>query len=341
MDSNPGGRGTPPDPSIYIRVQRGFAYEWYVINSKTPEEDKLVSPFLPKPPKHLWDSGCGVIGSTIYVVGGDDDVSLQDDVYYIDTRSPSDGWKKGCPMKKARHNLFPVTVDGKLYVLGKNGEVFDERKSCWTALREADLFPIENFFPFVTGGHSVLDKNNGMESNKILFHCKIFPDLYYYDIELDSWGTFSKSNLGLGKTTSALVDGILYCLDYWKAGFMFGLDISNPRNELQIVLGFENKNIEEKKPLPQPGPESSPGPCGFLVSMGNSKLAVIWAGVIPRLPGEPRITDKEPKLLVSCAILHMSKQPNPTTGGVDFVAETLSVSYYNVLGSRLINCLPV
>ncbi|XP_058183760.1 uncharacterized protein LOC131301454 isoform X2 [Rhododendron vialii] len=244
-------------------------------------------------------------------------------------------------MKKTRHSPFPSLLTVSCTCWEKMARCLTNASLCWTALQEANLFPIESFFPIVTGGHAVLDKSNGMENNKILFHCKIFPDLYYYNIELDSWGTFSKSNLGIGKKTSALVDGILYCLDYWKAGFMFGLDISNPKNELQIVLGFENKSIKEKKPLPQPGPESSPGPRGFLVSMGNSKLARIWAGVIPVLPGEPRSTDKEPKLLVSCAILNMSKQPNPTIGGVDFVAETLSVSYYNVLGSRLINCLPV
>lgn len=110
-----------------------------------------------------------------------------------------------------------------------------------------------------------------------------------------------------------------------------------------MVLGLDNKNSREKKPLPQPGPpESSSGPRGFLVSMGNSKLAVLWAGVIPRRPGEPRPRpDEEAKLLVSCSKLEMSKRLNAATGRVDFVAQTLSVSYYNVLGSSLINCLPV
>lgn len=87
-----------------------------------------------------------------------------------------------------------------------------------------------------------------------------------------------------------MVDGILYCLDYRKP--------SNPENELQMVLGLDNKNSREKKPLPQPGPpESSSGPRGFLVSMGNSKLAVLWAGVIPRRRGEPCCRpDEEVKL---------------------------------------------
>lgn len=107
-----------------------------------------------------------------------------------------------------------------------------------------------------------------------------------------------------------MVDGILYCLDYRKPGFMFGLDVSDPENELQMVLGLDNKNSREEKPLPQPGPpESSSGPRGFLVSMGNSKLAVLWAGVIPRRPGEPR-PDEETKLLVSCSKLEMSKRLN-------------------------------
>ncbi|KAI8570915.1 hypothetical protein RHMOL_Rhmol01G0075900 [Rhododendron molle] len=338
--SNP-GQGTPPDspssssvrevedPSIYFRVQRGFAYESHVIkggNSETPEEDKLLGPFLPKPPTHLWDSGCGVIGSTIYFIGGEaDDGSLHDDVYYIDTSRPSGGWKKGCPTKKSRHNPYPVAVDGKLYVLGINAEAFDERKSCWTALRDAaTLFPITNSFPIVSGGHALSDKNNN-EANKILFHCKIFSSLYCYDIESDSWGTFSESTLGVGKEASAMVDGILYCLDYRKPGFMFGLDVSDPENELQMVLGLDSKNSREKKPLPQPGPpESSSGPRGFLVSMGNSTLAVLWAGVIPRRPGEPRPRpEEEAKLLVSCSKLEMSKRLNAATGRVDFVAQTL------------------
>ncbi|KAH7850024.1 hypothetical protein Vadar_026636 [Vaccinium darrowii] len=351
IDCNPGQGREGEDPSIYLRVQRNFAYEWYVIkaDSKTPQADeKLLTPVLPKSPKHLWYSGCGVIGSTIYVVGGEDnDNSLNDDVYYIDTRRPSGGWKKGCSMKKPRSHPYSLTVDRKLYVLGSTfdpanlhdeppyAEAFDERESRWTEL-PADMDPL----PSLICGHAVLDN-----PKRFLFHSQGFPSLYYYHIDSDSWGVFSESTLDFGgKNTSALVDGILYCLDYRHPGFMFGLDVSNPGNKLQKVLGFD-KDIKEKKPLPQPdSPHSNTGPRGFLVPMGNSKLAVLWAGMLPRRVHRLRALEpdkEEAKLLVSYSILNMYKQPNATTGGVDFVAETLSVSYYNVLGSKLNNCLPV
>ncbi|KAG5564589.1 hypothetical protein RHGRI_000693 [Rhododendron griersonianum] len=290
--SNP-GQGTPPDsppsssssvrevedPSIYFRVQRGFAYEWHVIkggNSKTPEEDKLLGPFLPKPPTHLWDSGPPAAASSAppYTSSvAKPTTAPSATMSTTSTRAvPPAAGIKAAPRRSRDTTLTPWRSTASC--------------TCWESmprrstnaspvgLRDAaTLFPIANSFPIVSGGHALSDKNNS-EANKILFHCKIFPSL--------------------------------------KPGFMFGLDVSNPENELQMVLGLDNKNSREEKPLPQPGPpESSSGPRGFLVSMGNSKLAVLWAGVIPRRPGEPRPRpDEETKLLVSCSKLEMSKRLN-------------------------------
>lgn len=133
------------DASIYFRVERDYrSYQWYVIkgNSKTPE-DNLLRPIFPLPPEHLHHSGCGVVGSTIFVLGGMDSTRRPynngspdgyDDVYYIDTRRPSSGWKEGCPMTRPRQHPYAVTVDDlhKMYVFGgiRHGvspwaEVFD------------------------------------------------------------------------------------------------------------------------------------------------------------------------------------------------------------------------
>lgn len=89
------------DPPIYIRVERDYKlYEWYVVikgNAKTPE-GKLLRPIFPPPPKHQSLSACGVVGSTIYVLGG----------------------TEGCPMRRPREHPYAVTVDDlhKMYVFG-------------------------------------------------------------------------------------------------------------------------------------------------------------------------------------------------------------------------------
>ncbi|KAI8570094.1 hypothetical protein RHMOL_Rhmol01G0006700 [Rhododendron molle] len=77
---------------------------------------------------------------------------MYDDVYYIDTRRTSSGWKKGCHMTTPRDKPYAMTVDDlhKMYVFGGNrilrsrdyvtpwAEVFDSKirvlgcdKSCF------------------------------------------------------------------------------------------------------------------------------------------------------------------------------------------------------------------
>lgn len=103
---------------------------------------------------------------------------------------------------------------------------------------------------------------------------------------------------------------------------MFGLDVSNPQNQIQKVLGCH------KYCLPQTDYYDSFEE-GFMVSLGNSKLAVVWSGY-------------RDGFVVCCSKLNMSKCLNATTGQVDFVAMPLSLSYYSVARSgRLADCLAV
>ncbi|KAG5563726.1 hypothetical protein RHGRI_000057 [Rhododendron griersonianum] len=261
------------DASIYFCVERDFRlHEWYVIkgNSKTPE-DKLLRPIFPPPPKNQRRSGCGVVGSTIYVLGGMDynqrsyyGNDMYDDVYYIDTHRPSSGWKKGCPMTTPRDRPYAVTVDDlhKMYVFGGKG-----------ILRRRD--------------------------------------------DVTPWAEVFDSK-----------DGILYCMENWRRpGIMYGLDVSNPQNQIQRVLGCDNSC------LPQEGYNyDDPAAKEFMVSLGNSKLAVIWSGY-------------RDGFFVCCSKLNMSKRLNATTGQVDFVAMPLSLSYYSVesleTSSRLAYCLAI
>ncbi|KAG5563730.1 hypothetical protein RHGRI_000061 [Rhododendron griersonianum] len=103
---------------------------------------------------------------------------------------------------------------------------------------------------------------------------------------------------------------------------MFGLDVSNPQNQIQKVLGCD------KSCFPQTGYDG-PAPKEFMVSLGNSKLAVVWSGY-------------RDGFVVCCSKLNMSKRLKATTGQVDFVATHLSISYYSVARSgRLADCLAV
>ncbi|KAG5563727.1 hypothetical protein RHGRI_000058 [Rhododendron griersonianum] len=329
------------DPPIYIRAERHYKlYEWYVIkgNSEMPE-GKLLRPIFPPLPKHQSQSGCGVLGSTIYVLGGtqytrqfaffSESISLHD-VYYIDTRHPSSGWKEGCPMTRPRVDPYAVTVDDlhKMYVFGgiresPDGvspwaEVFDGQtgpEGNWsTALRNVEDIPYE------ICGHVVMD-----DKKTILLHAvRERPCLYSYDIESDTWGIYSESSLGdYTMTSSAFVDGILYFMDNWqRPGIMYGLDVSNPQNQIQRVLGCDNSCFPETG-YDDPAPEE------FMVSLGNSKLAVVWSG-------------HRDGFVVCCSKLNMSKRLNATTGQVDFVATHLSLSYYSVtMRSQLVDCFAV
>ncbi|KAI8570095.1 hypothetical protein RHMOL_Rhmol01G0006800 [Rhododendron molle] len=123
-------------------------------------------------------------------------------------------------------------------------------------------------------------------------------------------------------TSSAFVDGILYCVGKWRRPGMYGLDVSNPQNQIQRVLGCD------KSCFPQTGYDD-PAPELFMVSLGNSKLAVVWSGY-----GDG--------FVVCCSKLNMSKRLNATTGQVDFVATHLSLSYYSVnMRSQLVDCFAI
>ncbi|KAI8570092.1 hypothetical protein RHMOL_Rhmol01G0006500 [Rhododendron molle] len=313
------------DASIYFRVERNNAYEWYVIegNSKTPE-DELLRPIFPPPPKHQSRSGCGVLGSTIYVLGGieyDPDrpycrLFACDDVFYMDTRRPSCGWKKGCPMTRPRDTPYAVTVDGKMYVLG-----------CIVG-RGYDMMSHRGLRCSTVCGHAVTDNKR-----KILFHgCREqHPRLYSYDIESDTWGIYSESSLGNhGISSSAFVDGILYCMDRNFPG-IYGLDVSNPENQIQKVLGCDQCC------LPHEWYEGCLREDEFMVSLGNSSLAVIW----PACRRDPDGHLDRERFDVCCSKLKMSKCLNATTGQIDFVATPLSISYYSVMGSKLVDFLAV
>lgn len=352
------------DPSIYIRVlQKGDTYKWYAIgwkNSDTAEVYEFLHPVFPTPPKHQTFSSCGVVGSTIYVLGGADpriflkkevqevppgsrfSHPLENDVYYLDTQNPSSGWKKGLSMLRPRANTHPVTtVDGKMFVFGNivkghnkedgdvflMGEVFDG--NCWRPLSS----PPPSLLGFTRmDGHAILDDHNRNSSKMILLHGRHDPGLYIYDIESDSWNIYSKSALGYkGMRSSALVDGVLYCMDhYFFPGVMFAVDVSNPEKEHQQVLGFDKCSI------PQKAYDGGPAPKEFLFSLGKSKLAVVWSGSY--FANRDYIAEKT---AVCCSKFKMSKRRNDATGQYTFHAELLSLSRYCVMGYSLTNAVAV
>lgn len=334
------------DAAIYFRVQRDLWYEWYVIkgNSKTPVE-KILAPLYPRPPIQQWESGCGVVGSTIYVLGGADyrermrrgsghvPPRLYADVYYIDTRHPKGGWKKGPSMKKPRALPYPVTVDDKMYVIGSTydvqdepppwGEVFEVEQGCWRELG------IKTITPRIMSGHGFLDGGK-----KILFHNEGWPFLFSYDTESDSWETYSDS-LGKGcRTASAFVDGVLYFFDYLKPNSLYGLDVSSPENLPKKVCGLDRDSI------PQDPVEDEVPPIGRLVSLGKSKLAVLWDFFLYDDDDHKKYPAAWGRLVVRCSKLKMSKRQH-SDGQFYFEGETLSVLDYYVMGSSLVDCLSV
>ena len=95
--------------------------------------------------------GAGLIGKTIYFVGGMDRDRSYDraNLWALDLERPENGWVARTPMPTARNHLSVIATDGKLYAIGgqlhqeedqkalRNVEVYDPSTDSWT--RKADI----------------------------------------------------------------------------------------------------------------------------------------------------------------------------------------------------------
>ncbi|KAH7850209.1 hypothetical protein Vadar_029270 [Vaccinium darrowii] len=290
-----GNKGGDDEVSIYLHVVVGSRLcEWFVIKTGSEISKEPVDPVFDSEPNKRLFSCYTVVGSTIYSIGGLEEVPSSEfpawsdacfpavaDVYFLDTLSPGVGWKKSAhPMNFPRHEPYAFTIKSKIYVMGgvlgcdilsPTPEVHDtEEEQGWRILGDPHKFVLVDGYNIGIDGHAVVDDGKRV----IVVSCQS-PHLFSYYVEGEhSLEIYAEGVLGFGKEKSAVVDGILYYLDPFKEGDMFGIELANPKKSKKVVL----KSNPEYDWIPQPvrGCEDYMYPPTFLVPVGEGKLAVLW-----------------------------------------------------------------
>ncbi|KAA8518362.1 hypothetical protein F0562_015755 [Nyssa sinensis] len=171
-------------------------------------------------------------------VGGYENPSSPD-VFYLDTRCPDAGWKKGPSMSEGKIHPYAAVINGKLYVMGINNGLWGE----------------------------------------FVVHTRCSRYLYLYDVEVEIWSLFDDDWGLRGHhfvAPCAVVDDIICCFSRSLHGYdlVRRRRFSEPVKGLEGRGVLPKPSLVENVygSLPE-----IIYPKGFLVHLGNGKLCLVWS----------------------------------------------------------------
>ncbi|KAK9271881.1 hypothetical protein L1049_002246 [Liquidambar formosana] len=245
--------------------------------------------FSEMPPCFPSNSGCVALESVIYVLGGHEKTTSPE-VFYLDTRFPNTGWKKGPSMNRGRSEPHGAVINGNIYVMGDCNNSFygdnspdspdNASSEPWVEvldpfLSEWKTLPSHPQLPY-SGISSIVVIDSG---KKILVHpspSHQSKSLFSYDVKEKSWDLIDKefsSKFHDFQTPCVVLDDVLYYFSRRVRAY----DLAKREWFEEPVRGLEGIGVSP--PLQETNGYGSPEanfPRAFLVHVGNGKLCLVW-----------------------------------------------------------------
>ncbi|GLU01538.1 hypothetical protein SLE2022_188440 [Rubroshorea leprosula] len=267
---------------LYLRIGRSKdgrkeqEFAWYladlkegrVISNPIVDEDSRIPP---------WGIAAVFVGSYLYVLGGHggSDRNPVTDVFFVDTKRPQEGWTKAASMRCPRIRASAITVGGKIYVFGGQGdlgEVFDPTTNSW------DQFPQPPFVDCLGFGPDrrvYLDCPVQLDSVKrriLIKFMKLSCFVAYY-FEEERWTLLDSTKFNNLPRPAVIVDDVLYFLRHFQLyRYLSAFDLDNGKT-LDLVWSADLESDAKVVKC-----STYTGWC-VMLRLGKGKLCLAFNGV--------------------------------------------------------------